>query len=570
MLIYAPSAPGTYYYGACVAPVPGESDTTNNCSEAVAVAVLPPPPDLVVDAPTVSDSNPMAGQALTLNVTVRNQGDGASDGTALNYYRSTDSTVTPADTEVGTDQVSGLGASESSAESILTYAPAALGTYYYGACVDSVSGESDTTNNCSAAAAATVSEFDIDNLPWVADGVTGDERRAMDQIRAFARIDPSMSQRVAGSPWLSDGVAENDLSMMNDLRDLADTHPEIAVLVTTVPDQTGCLIGAVLTSLRSILFSDPGRSEQFLDQSWFQDGLTKEEAAVIVVLESANATEEVFQDLLKDAHVRSETISLPLAGEVDLFAVGRAESDLEGQLERMGFAVESMEGFMGTPWPVPDVIALLEFESDLDHEFLGWNAHTHIVVKNTIRKLTYHELAHFYFSGGPHWLSEGAADFLMSYTLRLTGDGFPIDIAYFLDHMYIPGYCTPYDAANVQGWLETMWEYPRCPYWVGHRFLTGMYRALGHEVVSSALRELFESGKADSVLTEDDIYQTFLKNTPPSRGDGFRALYHCLQGRPIPGYAADPRPRHRPKSETHWPRYTMPPTVRAGRTVTTA
>ena len=58
-------------------------------------------------------------------------------------------------------------------------------------------------------------------------------------------------------------------------------------------------------------------------------------------------SEEVFADLLQRGHVRSETISLPLAGEVDLFAVGRSEFELEGLLERMAFAVESMEGFWG-------------------------------------------------------------------------------------------------------------------------------------------------------------------------------------------------------------------------------
>ena len=35
----APSSPGTYYYGACVAAVTDESDTTNNCSASVPVTV---------------------------------------------------------------------------------------------------------------------------------------------------------------------------------------------------------------------------------------------------------------------------------------------------------------------------------------------------------------------------------------------------------------------------------------------------------------------------------------------------------------------------------------------------
>ena len=78
-----------------------------------------------------------------------------------------------------------------------------------------------------------------------------------------------------------------------------------------------------------------------------------------------------------------------------------------------------------------------------------------------------------------------------------------------------------------------------CPYWLGYRFLAGMYRTLGHEVVSSSLRELYETtgGRA----TEDDIYQTFLRNTPSSQRDEYRFWYHCLHGRPIPGYTAAPK-----------------------------
>ena len=503
-------------------------------------------PDLVVNTPTLSDSSPMEDQALTLSLTVRNRGAGPSGPTTLTYYRSDDSTITTSDTEVGTDGIAGLGASESSAESTLTYAPSTAGTYYYGVCVDSMPGESDTTNNCSAVEAATVSEFDIDSLPWVVDGITGDERRVMEHIRDLATIDRSMSQRVAGSPWLSDGVTEDELRMLADLRDFAGFHPEIAVLVTTVPDQTGRLIEAVLYSLQRILSRDPGRSEQFLGQSWFQDGLTEEEAALIVALRSAAnsadwmiTNEDIFRDLLQGGHVRSDTISLPLAGKVDLFAVGRSDLWLEGALERMAFAVESMEAFMGTPWPQPDVIVHLELESDLGAA--GWNRGTHVMVKNTDKNLTYHELAHFY-TVGPQWLSEGAADFLMLHTLSLTGDEFSIVTAYGLDQLAIAEECTPRGWTNVQGWIETGAAGSYCPYLLGRQFLRGMHRALGQGVVTSALWELYEIGKAtDKVVTEDEIYQTFLKNTPPLQQDEFRHLYHSLHGRPIPGYAAAPK-----------------------------
>ena len=50
-----------------------------------------------------------------------------------------------------------LAASGTSAESVRLTAPSSAGTYYYGACVDTVSGETATANNCSSAVRVTVS-----------------------------------------------------------------------------------------------------------------------------------------------------------------------------------------------------------------------------------------------------------------------------------------------------------------------------------------------------------------------------------------------------------------------------
>ena len=160
----APSSAGTYYYGACVDTVTGESDTTNNCSSAVSVTVSPPPPpppqtnpDLEVQSPSVNNNSLDTGASFTLSATVRNDGDGAAAATTLRYYRSTDAAITSSDTSVGTDAVGGLSAGATSPESISLMAPSSAGTYYYGACVDTVTGESDTTNNCSSAVSVTVS-----------------------------------------------------------------------------------------------------------------------------------------------------------------------------------------------------------------------------------------------------------------------------------------------------------------------------------------------------------------------------------------------------------------------------
>ena len=133
-----------------------------------------PAPDLVVDAPTVSTGTPAAGAQFTLNATVRNQGNEASVFTTLRYYQSTDQTITTGDTSIGTDSVSSLNASASEDESISVTVPDTPGTYHYGACVDSVSDESDTANNCSPAVTVTVGAAPAPDL--VVDTPTVSER----------------------------------------------------------------------------------------------------------------------------------------------------------------------------------------------------------------------------------------------------------------------------------------------------------------------------------------------------------------------------------------------------------
>ena len=113
-------------------------------------------PDLVVGSLSVDDASLRLGQRFQVSVTVRNQGDGRSAATTLRYYRSSDSRISSVDAEVGTDYVRALEARGRSAESVSLSAPNATGTWYYGACIDRVSGESNVDNNCSTGVRITV------------------------------------------------------------------------------------------------------------------------------------------------------------------------------------------------------------------------------------------------------------------------------------------------------------------------------------------------------------------------------------------------------------------------------
>ena len=120
----------------------------------------PPPsgvPDLVWNDVRVSDPSLSTSQSFTLSVSVQNIGTGEAPATTLRYYRSTNPAISTSDTQVGTDAVDALSISDTRSESISLTAPSIAGTYYYGACVDSVAGESDTRNNCTPGVRVTVS-----------------------------------------------------------------------------------------------------------------------------------------------------------------------------------------------------------------------------------------------------------------------------------------------------------------------------------------------------------------------------------------------------------------------------
>ena len=162
--VTAPTTAGEYYYGACVDAVTNESDTNDNCSAGVLVTVrvasrqVVLAPNLEVGMPTVSDNSPATEAPFSLSATVSNTGDGEAAATTLRFYRSADATITNSDTLVGTAQVSALSASGNSRESIPVTAPSTAGEYYYGACVDAVTNESDTNDNCSVSVRVDVSE----------------------------------------------------------------------------------------------------------------------------------------------------------------------------------------------------------------------------------------------------------------------------------------------------------------------------------------------------------------------------------------------------------------------------
>ena len=147
-------------------------------------------PDLVVRPPRLGQTSVAPGARVALSVTVANLGSGDAPSATLVYYRSVDSTISSADSRVESTTVNALKANTTSPHSINVEVPNTPGDYYYGACIGSVSGESDTTNNCSSGVKLTVSAPpEMPEMPDVTVGVPvyWIERGEASAIR---RVDP--------------------------------------------------------------------------------------------------------------------------------------------------------------------------------------------------------------------------------------------------------------------------------------------------------------------------------------------------------------------------------------------
>ncbi|MYF92247.1 MAG: hypothetical protein F4184_09140, partial [Gemmatimonadetes bacterium] len=156
------------------------------------------PLDLVVAA-SVSDSTLAFGQPFWLRATVRNQGGGEPEPTVLFYYSSTDATITSDDTQISADVVS-LETSDLVTKSLSLTAEEEAGTYYYGACVQSVSGEHNADNNCSNAVRVSVSSEFVSGDIDIAAVMDGDYRMWHLPDGAMARLGEGRIDDIAFSP----------------------------------------------------------------------------------------------------------------------------------------------------------------------------------------------------------------------------------------------------------------------------------------------------------------------------------------------------------------------------------
>ena len=344
-------------------------------------------------------------------------------------------------------------------------------------------------------------------------------------------------------PWVVDGLSNDDFGVLLGLLSLAKSPNVQPALLTTVfgNQWPGDLNKHLLQSFQHTAGHNPGNFQQVVSLPWVVDGLNEEESAFLVALmrlASAYPGPE-YEQLLRRYFAQTAEISLPLAGDVNIWVFQntafQSDDDVAADIADM---VRTMEAFTMAPFPTSDIILLLVVPP-LGRGYLvgGTNYLNSMWIPRYSDEILHipHETAHYYFNRDPNWSSEGASDFMRSYIAYRQGtrtlDSWRQEL---LSGDKWQG-CTSRD--GIENILDFLYRYPRtlhasCSYALGEHLFLSMMEAIGEDSLGAALGELHLLGKSHRSLSEQQIYDTLLKHTPPASRAAFQDVYERLHGGP--------------------------------------
>ena len=322
-------------------------------------------------------------------------------------------------------------------------------------------------------------------LPWVDDGLVESERRAAEALLNIGLQWGDVFLGLMEKPWLAEGMTNDKETVIAYLLGVAaGGFSSSAAEIIGMPflDSVQAADALAVWSLGRLALSREDVFRQIMANPTVSDGITDAEAKIVAIL-TPSKTPTLVQALLTPdvAMLEEREIDAPGAGEV-LITIIRTQP---GEYETMDMAEEAAKHigeFMGTPWPVQNIIIFSE--SGADYAGRNWGSHFEFraafeagsVPPHNLYGLISHEIAHFFDSGTEPWIGEGGADFLNAISLNARY-GWPISP--------IGGTCT--GARTIQEWEEqdrTVRDW-LCAYDLGSRLFLDLY----HQMDPTAFRE---------------------------------------------------------------------------------
>ena len=183
-------------------------------------------PDLVVESVRAEPPIVGTGETFKLYATLKNQGTGRSSATTLRYYSSTNQIISTTDKQLKAAKRDPLPTNGKIERYLTVTAPTEPGTYYYGACVDTVDNESNTSNNCYIDAVSVT----VLTLPPLPDLIS--------DKGAILTLPPDLISEVAYGPNSTYFIVTGQFPTLTGVNDPADVIYRKAITMIDLPDDT--------------------------------------------------------------------------------------------------------------------------------------------------------------------------------------------------------------------------------------------------------------------------------------------------------------------------------------------
>ncbi len=323
--------------------------------------------------------------------------------------------------------------------------------------------------------------------PWIQDAITGDEATVIEHIYRLT------------------------LSYSDEATRLRISEEVVALLDMPFLDRVESPDALAVWSLQRIAGTDTSAFLDIMSHSKISDGITDEEAKIVVLLWEANERNQASLQALLDGldgtggvYKEERTTNLPHSGEV-LLAIIRFRDNSNASMDYFEHAARNVEEFMGEPlgsnyvaWYFGDAIgghhAGTHITSEPSHDDVN-----HPYWQDTPAHIA-HEVGHYYWTSarGTRWISEGGAE-LVSAISEHERIGRPLEP--FRTH------CAEFQAIKdivPTGGLP----HASCDYYLGSQLFLNLYHTLGEETFRQRFHSLYLKSQSDDPT--DDCEGTYL------------------------------------------------------------
>ena len=404
-------------------------------------------------------------------------------------------------------------------------------------------------------------------LAWAFDDdYTFEERKTIGAATSLESAIEGLGVWLVRQRWIVEGVKDEDWLTADSIVLLRITARELDIdflslldlVIEGDHDRARTLDRSIIAIFLSLAASGRERAQLFkkiTNAPWFNDGLDDEERVRIIRSTGDDSFDSYF--------VQSETIDLPLAGEVTIWVALREPTpSYEDLLRFTGEAMMGMERLVGVPFPLSNVVVTDTLDLDeylrSGHRYLGRASPFHIEVADrlggpVLRQATYHAIAEYYFlpKPAPGWLSRGGPEFAVARIDDWFGhNGLEDARVQVAEDAQVEcleqGLTSLHAVAEYErGTRDPAWT--PCRAILGREFLLRLHSIVGDDAITAILRERYPAAewlnfpyfawleweytpRSDWLEAESAAYKLILKHTPLDKQSEVETLFRQKHG----------------------------------------